>query len=142
MGGLHSKSTGSATVLLTAADGRVKAAAPACGGVSNRTTGNALFDATVSDDVSLKRISCLIMFLSPANDFHGRIDDLQTAVQEIQSTEWRVTCSPHHNHQDTDNYEVATQLWLDQHLKGTFTFPTTPQNSLQLNAAVADDRDL
>jgi len=45
-----------------------------------------------------------------------------------------VTCSPHHNHQDTPEYEVATQLCFDQYLKGTFTCPATPKTSLDLNA--------
>jgi hypothetical protein len=48
---------------------------------------------------------------------------------------WRVICSPHHNHQDTPEYEVATQLWFDQHLKGAFTCPDTPKTSLDLNPA-------
>jgi cephalosporin-C deacetylase-like acetyl esterase len=125
---------GKLTVLTTGADRRVKAAAPSCGGLSNRDTGKALFDATIADDKYLQQISCPIMFLSPANDFHGRIDDLQTALTEIQSKEWRVTCAAHHNHQDTKNYEVATQLWFDEHLKGTFSMPKTPVTSLKLNA--------
>lgn len=123
---------GKLTVLTTGADTRVKAAAPSCGGVSDRPADNPLYAATISDDVSLKRISCPIIFLSPANDFHGRINDLQTALTEIQSKQWRVTCSPHHNHQDTAEYEVATQLWFDQILKGSFQFPETPESSLKL----------
>ena len=123
---------GKLTVLTTAADARVKAAVPSCGGLSDRATGNALYDATIADDVHLKRIACPIMFLSPSNDFHGRINDLQTAVREISNKQWRVTCSPHHNHQDTPEYEAATQLWFDQALKGTFLLPDTPESSLQL----------
>jgi hypothetical protein len=122
---------GKLTVLTTGADTRVKAAAPSCGGVSDRPADNPLYAATIADDVSLKRISCPIIFLSPANDFHGRINDLQTALTEIKSKQWRVTCSPHHNHQDTAEYEVATQLWFDQILKGTFRFPETPESSLK-----------
>jgi dienelactone hydrolase/lysophospholipase L1-like esterase len=125
---------GKLTVLTTAADTRVKAAAPSCGGISDRHNDSALFRATVGDETSLKNIACPIMFLSPANDFHGRINDLQKALQEIESQVWRVTCSAHHNHQDTAEYEVATQLWFDQHLKGTFTFPGTPQTILKLHA--------
>ncbi len=124
---------GKLTVLTTAADGRVKASAPSCGGLSNRDTDNALYNATIADDASLKRIACPIMFLSPSNDFHGRINDLQTALTEIKASEWRVTCAPHHNHQDTANYEVATQLWFDEHLKGTFQLPKTPQATLALD---------
>ena len=72
------------------------------------------------------------MFLSPANDFHGRIDDLETAVREVKTEEWRITSAAHHNHQDTADYEVATQLWMDEHLKGTFSWPETPQVELTL----------
>ncbi|MBL9189677.1 MAG: dienelactone hydrolase family protein [Opitutaceae bacterium] len=126
---------GKLTVLTTAADNRVKAAAPSCGGVSNRATGNALYDAILADDVSLKRITCPIIFLSPSNDFHGRIDDLQKALHEIQSKEWRATCSPHHNHQDTAPYMINGLLWMDQHLKGTFTFPQSPQATLTLQTS-------
>lgn len=123
---------GKLTVMTTGSDSRVKASAPSCGGVSDRTNRSALFRATIGDDVYLRRISCPIMFLSPANDFHGRINDLQAAVTEVRSQEWRVTCAPHHNHQDTDEYEVATQLWFDQHLKGTFAWPETPRTHLWL----------
>ena len=126
---------GKITVLTAAADSRVKAAAPSCGGVSDRPPDKALYDATIGDRVNLKRIACPIMFLSPSNDFHSRIDDLQQAVTEIASPTWRVTCSAHHNHQDTAEYQVAGLLWLDQHLKGTFAFPQTPGSRLDLKTS-------
>jgi len=122
---------GKLTVLTAAADSRVKAAAPSCGGISNRSD-DALYHATLDDEASLKRISCPILFLSPANDFHGRIDDLQQAVREIASKTWRVTCSAHHNHQDTAQYQVTGLLWFDQVLKGAFAFPQTPGARLEL----------
>jgi hypothetical protein len=123
---------GKLTVMTAGVDGRVKVAAPSCGGISDRDSANELFRNTLGDDSSLKRVSCPIIFLSPANDFHGRIDDLPSAVEEIKSNEWRVTCAPHHNHQDTADYEVATQLWFDQFLKGTFVWPKTPETTLEL----------
>ncbi len=123
---------GKLTVLTAGIDGRVKAAAPSCGGVSDRNNANERYRNTVGDDANLVRVSCPIIFLSPANDFHGNINDLQTAVTEIKSKDWRVTCAPHHNHQDTANYEVATQLWFDQYLKGTFDWPQTPETALTL----------
>ena len=128
---------GKLTVLTTAADSRAKAAAPSCGGVSDRTHASPLYRATLNDDQSLKRITCPIVFLSPANDFHGRIDDLQTALQEVRSPEWRVTCSAHHSHQDTAEFQVVGLLWFDQHLRGDFTLPRTPAASLVLQAADA-----
>ena len=118
---------GKLTVMISGADSRVKAAAPSCGGISDRYSDSDLHLATVSDPPSLERISCPIFFLSPANDFHGRINDLGSAVREIKSKDWRITCSPHHNHQDTPEYEVATQVWFDQHLKGGWPVPQTPQ---------------
>ncbi|CAA6692466.1 MULTISPECIES: dienelactone hydrolase family protein [unclassified Lentimonas] len=123
---------GKLTVLTTAADSRVKASAPSCGGVSNRNTDNALYNATVADDVSLEQIDCPILFLSPANDFHGRIDDLQTALTEIKSKDWRVVCAPHANHQDTGEFMISGLLWMDQHLKDGFALPQTPVTKLDL----------
>lgn len=125
---------GKLTVLTAGSDKRVKAAAPSCGGISDRYSANPLHLATVSDPPSLKEITCPIIFLSPSNDFHGRINDLETSIREIKSKDWRVTCSPHHNHQDTPEYEVATQLWFDQHLKNSFRLPKTPQLKLLLPA--------
>jgi hypothetical protein len=123
---------GKLTVAVAGADQRVKAAAPSCGGISDRYNDSAIFRATLGDDVSLNRITCPIIFLSPANDFHGRLGDLPSAVREIKSKDWRVTCAPHHNHQDTPPYEVATLLWFDQHLKGASAIPNTPKTSLML----------
>ncbi|MDF7826936.1 dienelactone hydrolase family protein [Pontiellaceae bacterium B12227] len=123
---------GKLTVLTAGSDPRVKAAAPSCGGISDRYNDNRLFRSTLGDDIYLKNISCPIIFLSPANDFHGRINDLPKAVEEVKSDEWRVTCSPHHNHQDTAPYEVATQLWMDQFLKVVFAWPETPETTLKL----------
>ena len=132
--GVYGHSMGGKLTVMTAVDSRVKAAAPSCGGISDRDNKSPLFRTTLGDDVSLKSVSCPIVFLSPANDFHGRIGDLPTAVDEITSKDWRVTCSPHHNHQDTAEYEVATMLWFDQHLKRDFAFPQTPETSLRLKS--------
>ena len=66
------------------------------------------------------------MFLMPSNDFNGRIEDLQAGLKLLPSKVWRIASAPHHNHQDTPEYEVATQLWFDEHLKGTFKTPPTP----------------
>lgn len=123
---------GKLTVMTTGSDERVKAAAPSCGGMSDRYNKDPLFRATIGDDAFLKRIKCPIFFLSPANDFHGRINDLQLAIREVQSDEVRMNCSPHHNHQDSPGYEVATQLWFDQHLKGEFKTPERPATKLLL----------
>ena len=123
---------GKLTVMTAGSDDRVKAAAPSCGGVSDRYNDDPQFRGTIGDDNYLRLLTCPVIFLSPANDFHGRINDLQTALGEIQTNDWRITCAAHHNHQDTAAYEVATQLWFDQHLKGSFRWPETPDTKLHL----------
>jgi len=128
---------GKITVMTAGADSRVKAAAPSCGGLSDRANESALYRATINDDQYLKRITCPIIFLSPANDFHGHISDLQKALAEIKSPDWRATCSPHGNHQDLAAYEVAGPLWFDQYLKGTFQFPAPPSAALELKTSDA-----
>jgi hypothetical protein len=123
---------GKLTVLTTGSDDRVKAAVPSCGGISDRYNTDPLFRATIGDDAYLSRIKCPVFFLSPANDFHGRINDLQSAIREVRTPDVRMNCAPHHNHQDTSGYEVATQLWFDEHLKGDFETPETPSTKLML----------
>jgi len=133
--GVYGHSMGGKLTVMTAIDSRVKAAAPSCGGISDRDNSSPLYRATIGDDANLKQIECPIIFLSPSNDFHGRIDDLRKAVCEISSEQWRVTCSAHHNHQDTAEYQVAGPLWFDQYLKGTFCYPKTPETTLELKTA-------
>lgn len=127
--GVYGHSMGGKLTVMTSVDSRVKAAAPSCGGISDLYNSSDVFGAAIHDDHSLREIKCPIIFLSPANDFHGRISDLPAAVDTV-SGDWRVTCSPHHNHQDTAPYEVATLLWFDQHLKSSFVLPKTPQATL------------
>ena len=127
--GVYGHSMGGKLTVMTASDDRVKAAAPSCGGISDRTNDRALFRATLGDDAALPHITCPTIFLSPANDFHGRLGDLPKALSEIATDQWRLVCSPHHNHQDTAEYEVATQLWMDRHLRGGSPLPSTPTTS-------------
>ena len=131
--GVYGHSMGGKLTVMASVDPRVKAAAPSCGGISDRYNDSPLFRETIGDDVSLKHVQCPILFLSPSNDFHGRVGDLPAAVQEIQTDDWRVVSSPHHNHQDTSEYEVATMLWMQQHLQENFQFPETPETILNLS---------
>lgn len=130
--GVYGHSMGGKLSVLTAgSDDRVKAVAPSCGGISNRES-TSPFSAALSDNHYLENITCPIFFLSPSNDFHGRINDLPLAVKEIKTSEWRMTIAPHHNHQDTPEYEVATQIWMDHILKGKGSLPKTPKTRLAL----------
>ena len=130
--GVYGHSMGGKLTVLTASDLRVKAAVPSCGGISDRDNRSELFRNTVGDEPNLKQISCPILFLSPANDFHGRIGDLSSAVEEIRSSDWRVICNPHLSHRDTAPFLATGMLWFDQYLKGDFAMPATPKTTLVL----------
>ena len=126
---------GKISVLTAGSDDRVKAVAPSCGGISDRQNASPLYVATIADNNYLKNISCPIFFLNPSNDFHGLLNHLPAALHELKAPEWRLTVSPHHNHQDTAEYEVATQIWMDHHLKGEGIVPKTPWTELLLKTS-------
>ena len=125
---------GKLTVLTAGSDKRVKAAAPSCGGVSDiRKTKNIQgYTTTIDDDVYLKRISCPIVFQSPANDFHAAVDDLTLAANLVKSKEWRITSAAHINHNDLEENTILQPLWFDQFLKNTFESAKTPHAELIL----------
>ena len=126
---------GKLTVATAAADKRVKAAAPSCGGISDRYNTDPLHHNTIGDVQAIKNLTCPTIFLKPANDFHAHINDLRQTIQDRCCADWRVTCSAHLNHRDYPENEVASQLWFDQWLKGTFTWPETPKAKLELKSA-------
>jgi len=86
--GVYGHSMGGKLTVMTAVDRRVKAAAPSCGGISDRHNNSAPYRATLGDDVSLREISCPIIFLSPSSDFHGHVGDLPKAIAEISTDQW------------------------------------------------------
>jgi cephalosporin-C deacetylase-like acetyl esterase len=125
---------GKLTVLTAGSDPRVKAAAPSCGGVSDiqKTKNIPGYTATIDDDVYLKRITCPIVFQSPANDFHAAVDDLTLAANTVKSKEWRITSAAHINHNDLEENTILQPLWFDQFLKGAFEMVQTPRAELTL----------
>lgn len=123
---------GKITVLTAATDKRLKVAVPTCGGISNYNNDRPLYNPSLGDPVNLAEITCPILFLSPANDFHGNIYDLPQATELIKSKDYRVSSAPHHNHQDSGPFLISGFKWIDHYLKGEQSLPTTPQTSLQL----------
>jgi hypothetical protein len=125
---------GKITVMTAATDNRVQAAVPSCGGLSDLTLRHGdLYHATISDHRYHGGIVCPILFLSPGNDFHGRIEHLPPALERVQSPTWRIVSAAHHNHQDQPESEAATPLWFDQILKKRFEWPASPAVTLSLN---------
>ena len=131
--GIYGHSMGGKITVLTATDPRVKVAIPSCGGISGIYNENPNYQATISDTSSLKEISCPVMFLSPSNDFNGHLRDIPVAMKLLKSDQSRVVSSAHQSHQDHPEFEVSGLLWIDQHLKGNFQVPNTPETKLVLD---------
>ncbi len=123
---------GKITVLTAAADNRLKVAVPTCGGISNYQNPKQLYNSTLGDHVNLAQITCPLLFLSPANDFHGDIYDLPEATTLLNSPAFRVSSAPHHNHQDSAPYLVTGFKWIDHYLQAAPALPETPDTTLQL----------
>ena len=121
---------GKLTVLTAGADARIKAAAPACGGLSDLSTGRTL--PGVADDSYLERITCPTILMTPSNDFHSKVQDVPAAVASLKTKDWRVVSSPNRNHGDSAAYSVGTTLWFNQYLKGEFKMPATPTIQVSL----------
>ena len=131
--GVYGHSMGGKISVMTAgSDQRVKAVVPSCGGISYREQCDMIQKLGQSDPPYLERIACPIMFLSPANDFHGKIHHLNLAQKEIASRDWRFSCDPHLNHRTQPNHAVTGMLWFEEHLKGSFVMPETPKMNIKL----------
>ena len=136
---------GSLTVYVAGSDRRVRAAAPSVGGSGFRTQPWPLlpevtqetpkgdvkvFEATLGFESYAPHIEAPLLWLGSTNDFHGIMDDTYRTGQLIPHEIVRYAFTPHMNHRFTPEFAVTRPLWFDQHLKGTFTFPKTPQTQL------------
>jgi len=138
---------GNLTVYVAGTDKRVKAAAPSAGGSGFRTypwpllpeqqkhtpKGDLeLFRATLSFQSYAARIEAPLIWLGATNDFHGIMDDTYRTGALMVQEKVRYAFTPHMNHRFTPEFAVTRSLWLDQHLKGSFHFPATPDSRLAL----------
>ena len=136
---------GSLTLYVAGSDRRVRAAAPSVGGSGFRTQPWPLlpevtletpkgdvkvFEATLGFESYAPRIEAPLLWLGSTNDFHGIMDDTYRTGRLLPHTNVRYAFTPHMNHRFTPEFAVTRPLWFDQHLKGTFTFPKTPQTQL------------
>ena len=141
---------GNLTVYVAGTDTRVKAAAPSVGGSGFRTepwphlpldkrqmpNGDVrLFNDTLGFESYALHIRCPLLWLGATNDFHGIMDDTYRTSALIPHQQVRYSFTPHMNHRFTPEFAVTRPLWMDQHLKGTFTFPATPGSQVALDTA-------
>ncbi len=139
---------GNLTMYVAGCDDRVKVAAPSVGGSGFRTypwpllpeqkkhlpRGDVeLFRATIGFQSYAARVKAPLLFLGATNDFHGIMDDTFGTGALIPHDQVRYAFAPHLNHRFTPEFAITRPLWIDQHLKGTFSFPHAPQSRLALN---------
>ena len=147
---------GNLTVYVAGTDDRVKVAAPSAGGSGFRTypwpllpeqrkqtpKGDLeLFRATVAFQSYAAHIQAPLIWLGATNDFHGIMDDTYRTGALIPHEAVRYAFTPHMNHRFTPEFAVTRSLWIDQHLKGTFHFPDTPDSRLALSTPLSKDGD-
>lgn len=137
---------GKITVDVAGIDRRVKAAVPSCGGsggASGKLSGMpgaglakpSVYDATIDDRAYLPGVTCPILFMSPSNDFAGPFDNMTENWKRIGSKTVAYTVAPHLNHRGLPETAICEILWFDQHLKGLFSFPKTPELAVTLKTA-------
>lgn len=139
---------GNLTVYVAGCDSRVQAAAPSVGGSGFRTRTRpllpeyrpqlpngdvALFDASLGFESYAPRINAPLLWLGSTNDFHGVMDDTYLTGALIPHVHVRYAFAPHLNHRFVPEFSVARPLWFDQHLRGRFQFPATPDSKLILS---------
>ncbi|MBA4186946.1 MAG: hypothetical protein C0467_02905 [Planctomycetaceae bacterium] len=135
---------GKLTTNLAGIDNRVKAAVPSCGGSGNilesqtdlpgcvKTKPTAIELACISDNAYIPKITCPILWLSPTNDFHAALDNMAWNWRNLPDDRVRFSISPHLNHHHTNEHGITQYLWFEEHLKGAFKMPRTPQLVLDL----------
>ena len=138
---------GKLTTNLAAIDKRVRVAVPSCGGSGTvlesqvdvpgcaKGSPSPLELACVSDNSYIERLTCPILWLSPTNDFHAVIDNMAVTWRAIPDERVRFSISPHFNHHHGDDYAITQHLWFEQHLKGSFRMPSSPEIAVDLKAA-------
>ena len=138
---------GKLTTDLAGIDKRVKAAVPSCGGAGTiletqadlpgcvKSKPSALELACVSDNAYILRISCPILWLSPANDFNAPLDNMAYTWRDLADGQVRFSIAPHLNHRHADEHAITQHLWFEQHLKGAFTMPSSPRVEVNLKTA-------
>jgi hypothetical protein len=112
--GLYGHSMGAKlTVIVAAVDGRIKAAVPSCGGITDHPSEPAWESSRYGT-----RLACPILFLNPVNDFYARVEDLHPFASRMSGTETRFSCAANLDHRDRPEHFVCGPLWFDHHFNG------------------------
>lgn len=127
---------GRLTTYVSGSDARIVAAAPSCGGLvenEDPELDNRHPPLAMRNKYFLANSSAKFLFLAPVNDFYGQSIYIQESVACLKN-DYRVASTPHYSHRDIPSGYITGLLWMDMHLKGTFTYPKEPATELKLGA--------
>ncbi|SMP38856.1 Acetyl xylan esterase (AXE1) [Neorhodopirellula lusitana] len=130
--GVDGHSMGGVITLQTAAiDSRVKASAPSCAPPIDLE--DTLSARTYAASAYAAKINSPMLFMSPSNDFHGHVEDMEWIMDRMPNQEFRIARSEHFNHKHNNSCLAAKELWFDAHLKGNYRYPARPAIDIDLN---------
>jgi dienelactone hydrolase len=150
--GVEGHSMGGRSTVLTAIDPRIKAASPSVGGSGflyqdiwglagsarrmTKEDGLGLYTKVVSAQSYWPYITAPVMFLQGANDFNAPTDLVVKGMSLLPATtEQMLAIAPHLNHRFTTETAAARVMWMEAHLKGSFSFPKRSRSALELNTS-------
>jgi predicted esterase len=122
---------GNLALYVAATDKRVKAAATSCGGGIGDASDN-IKDTPFNNAAYAAKVACPILFLNPANDFHGTIAGVEATARTVRSKDCHFVRAPHVNHNSPPEFIAPGLLWFDHYLKGAARLPRTPVIGLEL----------
>ncbi len=148
--GVEGHSMGGRATVLTAVDPRIKAASPSVGGSGylytdlwglpgsarrmNPDDGMALYTQVVSAQSYWPHITAPVLFLGATNDFNSPTEWVVKGMACLPAaTERMLVLAPHLNHRFTTETAAARWMWMEAHLKGSFTFPKQSSSELVLD---------
>ena len=146
--GVYGHSMGGAlTFYVAGTDSRVKAAVPSVGGpgflsydveglpsTARNFAGSDVewFRRTMGHQSYALSVKCPILFLGATNDFNSRMDHVYRTYSLIPHENKCFAFAAHLNHRFTAATAVFRPLWLDSHLKESFSLAKTPESNLIL----------
>ncbi len=130
--GIDGHSMGGVITIETAAiDSRVKAAAPSCAPPIDLS--DSLEARTYIASAYASLLDRPILFMSPSNDFHGHVEDMEWIMDQMPNKDFHIARSEHFNHKHNASCQAARQLWFDSILKDSYQYPSRPQITVKLD---------
>jgi pimeloyl-ACP methyl ester carboxylesterase len=128
---------GNLTLYVAATDSRVKAGViTSAGGIDDGSDNQK--DTPVNNAAYTSLVTCPVLFINPADDFHGTILGVEEATRAIKSKDFRLVRPPQLNHRSMPEFTVTGMLWFDHYLQGADSLPETPMASWKLNGPGAE----